>query len=123
MMKQSKKPSKNLSTIVFCPRCFIDVEEDIGYLEWKHWKFCPDCGSELVQVPIEYRPEELKIYKERGLDITHLEYRVRMYEATKNPKWLEIRPGLYKDKKDIFEKLKELKEKEAEVKQNEETTT
>jgi len=49
----------NFRTIVFCPNlCYLDVEEDVGYLEWKHWEFCPNCGSKLVHVPIENRPEE-----------------------------------------------------------------
>jgi hypothetical protein len=54
----------NYRTIVFCPNlCYLDVEEDVGYLEWKHWEFCPNCGSELVHVPIENRPEEWEAWK------------------------------------------------------------
>lgn len=53
----------NFRAFVFCPRCFYDVEEGEGYLEWKYWKFCPYCGSELVNVPVENRQEEFNEYK------------------------------------------------------------
>ena len=102
----------NLRTIVFCPRCFIDVEEDIGYLEWKHYKYCPNDGTELVHVPIEYRPEEYKIYVERGLEEHEIEQRERMYVITGNPEWIKARPGLFKDTKTIFERLDKLRESE-----------
>ena len=57
----------NYRTIVFCPKCFYDIEEDFGFMEWKRWKYCPECGSELVNVPIKYRLkefEEMKANKE-----------------------------------------------------------
>lgn len=79
----------NLRNIVFCPLCFYDIEEDFGYLEWKNWNYCPECGSKLVNVPIENRPEEYEIYKKLGFDVKNKEYRKKMYEATKNSNWLE----------------------------------
>ncbi len=98
----------NFRTIVFCPRCFIDVEEDVGYLEWKHWKYCSYCGDELVNVHIEYRPEELKEYLDKGMDKGFLEMKLRMYKLTNDSKWLELLPGMYKAGKTIFERLEEI---------------
>lgn len=83
----------NFRTLVFCPRCFFDVEEEFGFLEWKHWKYCPECGSKLVQVPIENRPEEYKHMKK--------------LEAEEMIDWIEVQPGLFVDPKNIFERLKE----------------
>jgi len=51
---------KNYSTISYCPRCLYDVEEDEGYLEWNHWEYCPYCGTKLVYVPLEDRPNDLQ---------------------------------------------------------------
>lgn len=36
---------------VFCLHCRYDVEHEEGYLEAKHWDFCPRCGTKLVRRP------------------------------------------------------------------------
>lgn len=33
-----------------CVKCVLDIYKDEGYLEGKHWTYCPYCGSELVVV-------------------------------------------------------------------------
>ena len=33
-----------------CLNCIIDIFKDEGYLEEKHWNFCPYCGAPLVAI-------------------------------------------------------------------------
>jgi len=58
---------------VYCVHCRYDVEEQEGYLEAKHWDFCPYCGNKLVRRPHAEVPrwtgEEDGISKVKGVKI------------------------------------------------------
>jgi hypothetical protein len=34
---------------LICPKCEMDIMEYWGYVAWKHWKYCPECGVKLEE--------------------------------------------------------------------------
>ena len=44
---------------VLCVKCAADIEEEYGdkVIVWRYWKFCPYCGTELVQGYVKVRGE------------------------------------------------------------------
>ena len=51
--------NKQRYRFVYCLRCRYDVEKQEGYMEAKHWGFCPYCGDELVRMNREVIEEKL----------------------------------------------------------------
>ena len=64
-------------------------------MEWKHWDFCPYCGSELVKVLIENRPAEFSEYAKSDGYVRMLELQERLRKIRK---------------KNLHKKIEELRE-------------